>query len=119
MHHAMGLGTVMTSQAVRKRFMEADARFNAACLAGTPEDLDPALADEFSTWVYARFVPTPGQMETAHRAGKRLIASGLDVMENVEFAFAAMHNGADIALSNHPLDLALRWAARRRDRERD
>ncbi|MCH7740851.1 MAG: hypothetical protein IIC93_12000, partial [Chloroflexi bacterium] len=119
MHHAMGIGTVMTSQAVRKRFMEADASFNAACLADTPEDLDPALADEFSTWVYARFVPTPEQMETAHRAGKRLIASGLDVMENVELAFAAMRNGADIALSNHPLDLALRWAARRRDRERD
>ena len=48
-------------------------------------------------------------METAHRSGKRLIASGLDVMENVDLAFTAMRNGVDIALSNHPVDLAALW----------
>ena len=114
MDSALGIGAIMTSKDVRKRFIEADAGFNAACLANTPEDLKPALADEFSSWVYARFVPTPQQIETAHRAGKRLIASGPDVMENVDLAFAAMCNGVDIALSNHPVDLAARW----RDRER-
>ena len=114
MQRAIGIGTIMTAQDVRQRFVDASADFNAACLANTPQDLEPALADESSSWLYARFVPTPQQMDASHRAGKRLIASGPDVMENVDLALAAMRNGVDIALSNHPVDLAARW----RDRER-
>jgi hypothetical protein len=109
MDRAVGIGTMMTSLDIRRSFNKADASFNASCLADSPEDLEAALADEFSSWVYARFVPTPQQMDATHRAGKRLIASGLEVMEDVELAFAAMRNGADIALSNHPVDLAALW----------
>ena len=112
MPHAIGIGTIMTSQDVRRRFREADAGFNAACLADAPEDLESALADEFSNWVCSRFVPTRQQMEIAHQAGKRLIASGPDAMNDVELALEAMRNGVDIALSNHPVDIVALWQDR-------
>ena len=106
---AIGIGTVMTSQDARRRFREADGNFNASALANIADELEAALADEYSSWVYARFVPTPQQMESARASGKRIIASGPEVMEDIHLAFAAMQNGVDIALSNHPVELAALW----------
>ncbi len=112
MQRAIGIGTVMTSQDARRRFREADGNFNASALANTPDELEAALADQYSSWVYARFVPTPQQMDSARASGKRIIASGPEVMEKVDLAFAAMRNGVDIALSNHPVELAALWRDR-------
>jgi glycerophosphoryl diester phosphodiesterase len=93
----------------RHRYREADASFPAAVAVNEPDEMDMALSDEYSSWLYVRFVPSPIQVERIHATGKRVIASGLNVMNIVDRAYAAMISGSDVVLSNHPVALLGRW----------
>lgn len=105
----IGIGTIMVSAEVRERFLRANPDFPSSVVANDPSDLPAAVADPHASWVYARFVPSPSQVETARDAGKRIIASGLGVMNIVEQAYASLIAGADAVISNHPVDLAAVW----------
>ncbi|NQW16681.1 MAG: hypothetical protein HQ478_04265 [Chloroflexi bacterium] len=109
MDRTIGIGTIMFSRDVRKQFRAIDHAFPAAIAINEPSELEAALTDEHSSWIYARFVPTPNQAEIIHGAGRRVIASGLNVMNIVDQAYASMMNGSDAVISNHPVDLLDRW----------
>jgi hypothetical protein len=113
-HHALidqtiGIGTMMFSAEVRERFYRANPEFPSSVVANDPADLPAAVADPHASWVYARFVPSPLHIEMARDAGKRVIASGLGVMNIVEQAYASLIAGAGAVVSNHPVDLAAVW----------
>lgn len=93
----------------RQRYREVDASFPASVGVDEPDDIDKALSDKYSSWLYVRFAPSPIQSERIHAAGKRVIASGLNVMNIVDQAYASMISGSDVVLSNHPVALLGRW----------
>ena len=66
---------------------------------------DAALEAADASWVYFRFVPTPGLMERVHKAGKKGFIAGVTVA-GVEPANwkAAAAAGIDGLLTDHPLE---------------
>lgn len=105
-------GAVMAIDApqARQRYREADPSVSAAVAVNEPDELEQALADEYSNWLYVRFAPSLAEVGRIHGAGKRVIASGLNVMNIVDEAYASMINGSDVVLSNHPIRLAELWS---------
>ena len=96
--------------ASRRRYREADPAFPAAVAVNEPSEIERALSDENSSWLYMRFAPSPLQVEQVHDGSKRVIASGLNVMNIVDQAYASMISGSDVVLSNHPVRLAEKWS---------
>jgi hypothetical protein len=74
-------------------------------VAESPEDIDAALNDVHSTWVYVRFVPEEKDVHQVNRGGKRMIVSGAEVALDVIAAHKACKAGADMVLSWHPTRL--------------
>jgi len=109
LRQTVGIGTMARSAEVRQRFKAANPAFQSSVTVDTQADLEAAIADEYATWLYVRFVPNESQVRLAHDGGKRVQASGPGIMNDAEQALAAMRCGADLVLSNHPLDLAARW----------
>jgi glycerophosphoryl diester phosphodiesterase len=99
------IGAGLTSDDIRREFREASSRFQSAVLAQTPEDIDAALNDVHSTWVYARFVPTDEDVLQVNRGGKRMIVSGVKVALDVNGAHEACKAGADMVMTWHPSKL--------------
>jgi len=102
----VGIGSIIRSADVRREFCEASNTFQCAAVAEAPEDLDAALDDGYSTWVYARFVPTTEDVHQVNRAGKRLIVCGTEVSRDVDCAHDAYKAGPDMVLTWHPSKLA-------------
>jgi hypothetical protein len=102
----VGIGSIIRSADVRREFCEASSTFQCAAVAEAPEDLDAALDDGYSTWVYARFVTTREDVHQVNRAGKRLIVCGTEVSLDVDSAHDAYKAGPDVILSSHPSKLA-------------
>ena len=94
----------------RRRYREAVSSFPTSVAVNEPNEIEQALSDEYSSWLYVRFVPSPIEVEQIHGAGRRVIASGLNVMNIVEQAYASMISGSDVVLSNHPVRLAEKWS---------
>ena len=70
------IGNAITDADLRKRLKAADAKLPVAVLAQTPTDLEKAIADPFSDWVYVRFVPSESHVQQARQAKKRVFAAG-------------------------------------------
>ena len=68
----IGIGAIIRSVDVRRQFCEILGEFQCAAVAETRGHLDTALRDDYSKWVYARFVRTAEDVESIHQAGKRL-----------------------------------------------
>ena len=101
--------TVIDAPESRWRFREVDSSVPVSVAVNEPNEIEQALDDECSSWLYVRFAPSPIEVEQIHRAGKRVIASGLNVMNIIDQAYASMISGSDVVLSNHPMALAGRW----------
>ena len=100
------IGAGVRSADVRCQFHETSSRFQCAAVAESPEDIDAALNDAYSTWVYARFVPTDKDVLQVNRGEKRMFVSGVEVALDVNGAHEACKAGADMVLTWHPSRLA-------------
>ena len=98
----VGIGAIIRSAEVRRQFHAAASRFQCAAVAETIADLDAALEDAWSAWVYARFVPTADEVGRVHRGGKKLVVCGLEVTRDVNRAHDAFKAGPDMVLTSHP-----------------
>ena len=104
--NVVGIGAIIRSADVRRRFCEASSAFQCAAVAEKREDLAAAFDDSYSTWVYARFVTTAEDVSQVHGAGKRLIVCGTEVSVDVNCAHEVYKAGPDMVLSSHPSRLA-------------
>jgi glycerophosphoryl diester phosphodiesterase len=105
MDKTVGIGIITQSVDVRRRFYEGNAQFPCAAVAQTPESLESAVKDPYSTWIYGRFVPSPADVEKVHVAGKKLFVSGEEVSNEVAAAQKAAESGPDAVLTWHPTEL--------------
>lgn len=101
------IGAGLSSVEVRREFHEASERFQCAVAANTPEEVDAALGDVYSSWVYVRFVPAEADVIKVNRGGKRMFASGAVVALDIDGARAACRAGADMVLTWHPSTLGM------------
>ena len=67
---AVGIGAIIRSAEIREAFQEFSNDFPSAAVAETLDDVDEALSDPYSKWVYARFVPKPEDVQRVHAGGK-------------------------------------------------
>ncbi|MGV3720909.1 MAG: glycerophosphodiester phosphodiesterase family protein [Actinomycetota bacterium] len=108
------IGRAINTPEVRTRLREADPKARAARLAQTPKELPAAVADPGCQWAYLRFVPSPAQVNTVHRAGKRVFIAGPTVAEKQpENWRAAAEAGADAFLTDEPLEARAAMASPR------
>jgi glycerophosphoryl diester phosphodiesterase len=101
------IGAGRKSVEVRRQFHEVSDRFQCAVTADDPEEIDAALNDDYSTWVYARFVPTAEDVLRVNGGGKRMIVSGPCVAYDINGVHEACRAGADMVLTWHPTTLRL------------
>ena len=100
------IGAVLRSTDLRRQFRETSIRFQCAVVAESPEEIDQALDDVYSTWVYVRFVPAGQDVVQVNRGGKRVLVSGPEVSLDINRAYEAWKSGADVVLTWHPTKLA-------------
>lgn len=100
------IGRAIDHPEVRARLRQADPECHVACLAQTSADLEKAILDRDSDWVYLRFVPDAAAIAKIRSANKRSIIAGAKVSgeetENWKLAAAA---GVNLILTDHPLEL--------------
>ena len=104
----VGIGLIHLMLDVRRRFYEGNADFQCASVAHTADDLPGAITDPYSTWIYIRYLMSAEDVQAAHDGGKKVIASGPDVMEDLDNMVASAEAGADTIMAYHPDALALR-----------
>ncbi len=102
----VGIGLIHLSVDVRRRFYEGSANFQCASVANVAAELPAAIADPYSSWIYVRYLMSAEDVQAAHDGGKKVIASGPDVMENLDNMVASAEAGADTIMAYHPEALA-------------
>lgn len=99
------IGRAINLPEVRARIRGAGPGAQIARLAQTPDELPAAVADAGCRWAYLRFVPSPAQVESVHRAGKRVFIAGPTVAaKQAENWRAAAAAGVDAFLTDEPLE---------------
>lgn len=107
----VGIGIITQSVDVRRRFYEGSAQFQCASVVQNADQLEMALKDPYSSWIYGRFVPSAANIEAVHAAGKKLFVSGPEVSNDVSKAQEAANAGPDAVLTWHPTELHSRLNA--------
>lgn len=105
MDRTVGIGVIMQSVDVRRRFYEGSAQFQCGALAETSESLPIALNDPYSNWIYARYVPSAEDVQSVHEKGKKILVSGDAVSADINEAQRAAEVGPDAVLTWHPTEL--------------
>lgn len=99
------IGRAIDHPEVRARLRKADPKCHVAALAQTHDDLEKAIADRDSDWVYVRFVPSADDVQKIRAAGKQTIIAGVTVSgketENWSLCIAA---GVNAVLTDYPLE---------------
>ncbi len=104
------IGRTIEEPAVRKKLRAASKRAPTAVLAQTSANLQAALDDPDSTWVYARFIPSKEEADQIRKAGKRLFLSGPPVNKHEPENFQrAREIGAEALLTDYPLECRRLW----------
>lgn len=109
-HHVLAqilfIGRAIDHPEVRARLFKANPKCQVAALAQTVADVERAIADKNSNWVYLRFVPDAATIANIRQAGKRSIIAGVKVSglekENWSQSAAA---GVKAVLTDYPLEL--------------
>jgi len=101
------IGSAIRDKAVRKSLRNADSSAHVACLANDPTQLDSAVDDENSDWVYFRYLPSRMETEKVRSAGKRSFIAGPTVagLEPVNWR-RANNSQLDAVLTDYPLELS-------------
>ncbi len=101
----VGIGLIHLSVDVRRRFYGGSADFQCATVANVAAELPAAISDPYSSWIYVRYLMSAEDVKAAHDGGKKVIASGPDVMEDVDAMVASAGAGADAIMAYHPVAL--------------
>jgi glycerophosphoryl diester phosphodiesterase len=104
----VGIGLIHLSVDVRRRFYAGSADFQCATVANVAGEIPTAVSDPYSSWIYARFPLSVDDVKTMHDGGKKVIASGPGVMDDVEVMAACAEAGADTIMAYHPVALEQR-----------
>lgn len=106
----VGIGLIHQSVDVRRRFYGGSPDFQCASVANSAAELPGAISDPYSSWIYVRYLMDPEDVKTVHDAEMKVIASGPDVMENLDNMVVSVEAGADTIMAYHPDALAARLA---------
>ncbi|MGZ0173428.1 MAG: glycerophosphodiester phosphodiesterase family protein [Planctomycetales bacterium] len=100
------IGSAIRDGAVRGSLRDADSSVHVACLANDPAQLDGALNDENSDWVYFRYLPSRAETAKVRAAGKQSFIAGPTVagQEPVNWR-RAVYSQLDAVLTDYPLEL--------------
>ncbi len=101
----VGIGLIHLSVDVRRRFYEGSADFQCATVANVAAEIPTAVSDPYSSWIYARFPLGADDVKAMHNGGKKVIASGYGVMDDIDVMVACAEAGADTIMSYHPVAL--------------
>ncbi len=108
------IGRTIVEAEVRERLKEASREARVARLVADAAELNQALADPHSDWLYVRFIPESADVRRAQEAGKRLFLSGpLAAGREPAHWQAAAKAGVDGILTDYPLDLRRQLAGRK------
>lgn len=100
------IGRAIDHPDVRARLRKADPQCHVACLAQTKDDLEEAIQDRTSDWVYLRFVPDAATIAKIRAANKRSIIAGAKVSgEETENWKLSATAGVNLILTDFPLEL--------------
>jgi len=110
LNKTVGIGLIHLSVDVRRRFYEGNANFQCATVANVAAEIPVAVSDPYSSWIYARFPLSAADVKAMHDGGKKVIASGPGVMEDVDVMVSCAEAGADTIMSYHPTALEERFA---------
>jgi glycerophosphoryl diester phosphodiesterase len=99
------IGRAIDNADVRGRLRKADPKCHVACLAQTREDVEKAMLDRDSDWVYLRFVPDADVIKKINAAGKQTIIAGIKVsgLEKENWSLCAKA-GVNAILTDYPLE---------------
>jgi len=104
------IGRTIDEGGVRKKLRMADSKTPVCVLAQKAENLQAAIDDANSDWVYARFIPTADEMKKIRQAGKKVFLSGPPVNQsNPDNWRQARVIGADTLLTDFPHDCRKVW----------
>lgn len=106
----VGIGVIHMSVDVRRRFYGGSPDFQCASVANTAAELPGAIADPYASWIYVRYLMSAEDVQAAHDGDMKVIASGPDVMENLDNMLASAKAGADAIMAYHPQAIADRLA---------
>ena len=104
----VGIGLIHLSVDVRRRFYEGDSNFQCATVANSTGELPLAISDPYSSWIYSRYPMNLKEVQAVHDGGKKIIASGPGVMDDLKGMVASAAAGADTIMSYYPNALAQR-----------
>ncbi|MFZ4610825.1 MAG: glycerophosphodiester phosphodiesterase [Gemmataceae bacterium] len=106
------IGLAISDLEIRKKLKLADANAHIAMLANKLENLEPALNDVHSDWVYVRFIPTAEEVKKIHNRGKKVFLVGMLVAgkepKNWQLGKDA---GINALLTDHPFECRNTWRA--------
>lgn len=106
----VGIGAVIQSEELRRRFKAVNHGMPMARLILRPEEWDVGLTDATADWLYIRFLPDPGRVAAAHDAGKRIFVAGPLVAGNEPEHWRHFRRvGVDAVLTDHPLECRACW----------
>jgi glycerophosphoryl diester phosphodiesterase len=101
------IGRTISDAEVRKRLKGASPQTQVAIVANDAAEFPAAASATDADWVYFRYLPTRGEVDTVHRAGKRAFIAGVTVSGNVPDHWrVAIDAGIDAILTDYPLELA-------------
>ena len=106
----VGIGVIHMSVDVRRRFYGGSPDFQCASVANTAAELPGAIADPYASWIYVRYLMSAEDVQAAHDGDMKVIASGPDVMENLDNMVASAEAGSDAIMAYHPQAIADRLA---------
>ncbi|MDP6665838.1 MAG: hypothetical protein QF357_00400, partial [Dehalococcoidia bacterium] len=101
----VGIGLIHLSVDVRRRFYEGSADFQCSTVANVATEIPTAVSDPYSSWIYARFPLGADDVKAMHDGGKKVIASGYGVMDDIDVMVSCAEAGADTIMSYHPVAL--------------
>lgn len=104
------IGLAIEHPEVREKVQSASPKAACAVLCPAVDKLSEAIADKTATWVYVRFIPTPGQVKQVHAAGKKVFLAGPLVIGNEPANWARCRDvGVDAILTDYPLECRAGW----------
>jgi glycerophosphoryl diester phosphodiesterase len=106
LHRLLFIGRTISEPTVRTELRKASAKAQVAVVANHAGEFPQAVSDSSADWVYVRFLPSKEQMESAHRAKKRVFMAGPTVSDNLPQNWQpAATVGIDAILTDYPLEL--------------
>ena len=104
------IGLTISDLEIRRKLKLADANTQIAILANKLDNLETALDDKHSNWVYVRFIPTAEEVKKIHNRGKKVFLVGMLVAGQEPGNWQlGKESGIDALLTDHPFACRNSW----------